>query len=54
MEIEKVIEGLEMINSRYWFGMFTTSDNERKDEKEYKMRDALEEAIKILKEKGKK
>ena len=53
MDTKEVINGLEMIDKRYWFGMFTTSDSERKYEKEYLMRDALQEAIRILKEKGK-
>ncbi len=41
---EKILEGLKLIDKRYYFGMLQGST----ESEEYKMRDALIEAIRLL------
>ena len=47
-DMSGVLEGLRMIESRYYFGMFSGTDDLSADGDEYKMRDALIAVIKAL------
>ncbi len=46
----ETVEGLKMIQERYWFGMFTGSQDMDLTEEsaEFRMRDALNDAIRVL------
>lgn len=44
MKMEEILEGLKLIDKRYYFGMLQGST----ESEEYKMRDALIEAIRLL------
>lgn len=50
----ELIEGLEMIENRYYFGYFSSAEDSSMDfvteSEEYRMRDAFFEIIRLLKE----
>ena len=55
MEIDfEMIEGLEMIEDRYYFGYFSSAHEDSMElwteDEEYKMRDAFFKLIRLLKE----